>query len=179
MSINLLIQKFNILVDWWVINKFGEHRTRQKRNGKFLYIFLICILIKNLIIINQYTVVLVSRSSTGPGPGQRSAKSARTRPWTVYGHGHFGEVMKSFLDSKKKFKKKDCHQIILRKKKPLPDKILYLSRSSHPHDKTIFSSGASHVTVADKLIEMEQYFAQETKNGLIRRQLPLHPECVS
>ena len=25
------------------------------------------------------------------------------------GHGYFGKVTKSFLDSKKKFKKKDCH----------------------------------------------------------------------
>ena len=73
------------------------------------------------------------------------------------GHGHFGEVTKSFLDSKKKIKKKDGHQLILRKKKPLPDEILYLSRSSHPPDETIFSSGASRVTVADELIEMVQY----------------------
>ena len=74
------------------------------------------------------------------------------------GHGHFGEVMKSFLDSKKLFLKKRWPLTNFEKKKPLPDKILYLSHSSHPPDETIFSSGVSHVTVADKLILMVQYF---------------------
>ena len=73
------------------------------------------------------------------------------------GHGHFGEVTKSFLDSKKKKIKKIWPPTNFEKKKRLPDEILYLSRSSQPPDETIFSSGASHVTVADELIEMVQY----------------------
>ena len=36
---------------------------------------------------------------------------------------------------------------------------MYLSCSSKPPDETIFSSGVSHITVADKLIEMVQYMA--------------------
>ena len=73
------------------------------------------------------------------------------------GHGYFGEVMESFLDSKKKSFKKRWPPTNFEKKKPLPDEILYLSHLSHPPDKTIFSSGASCITVADKLIEMVQY----------------------
>ena len=46
---------------------------------------------------------------------------------------------------------------LFQEKNWLPDEILYLSRSSQPLDKVIFSSGASHITVADKLIKMVQY----------------------
>ena len=40
------------------------------------------------------------------------------------GHGHFGEVTKSFLDSKKKKLNLNGHRLILRKKNRLPDEIL-------------------------------------------------------
>ena len=70
------------------------------------------------------------------------------------GHGHFGEVTKSFLDRKKKFFK--WLPAKFDKKKPLPDENLYLSCSSQPPDETIFSSGVSRITVADELIEMVQ-----------------------
>ena len=89
------------------------------------------------------------------------------------GHGHFGEVTKSFLDSKKK---KTGHRLILRKKKKktrLPDENLYLSRSFQPPDETIFSSGASRVTVADELIEMVQYNNFSTNTPLFYERLSL------
>ena len=74
------------------------------------------------------------------------------------GHGHFGEVTKSFLDSKKKNLKLKWLPANFEKKKRLPDEILYLSRSSQPPEETIFSSDVSRVTVADELIEMVQYY---------------------
>ena len=48
----------------------------------------------------------------------------------------------------------------------MPDENLYLSRSFQPPDETIFSSGASGVTVADELIEMVQYMATMPQHRL-------------
>jgi hypothetical protein len=61
-------------------------------------------------------------------------------------HGHFGEVTKSFRNIYIKFIA--CGANLM--------KILHMSWQNWEVDETIFSSGASRVTVPDELIEMVQ-----------------------